>query len=194
MSFVWYQHLVYIDGRCQHDIELVKHSIVCLQEAAGMELHGGALMAVVHRLRSHTRSSSRRGGSAASMRDAQTCRAWRLSGAQRDSPAVMRDRKSHKPLVSGQAGTAGSFDRRCGESVWYGGAARRRRIGSEDGETSRLNLADVRRMYYCLEQVEQCEHTLRFCSPSGRSRRCSRVVTDDPHVTRQRRGGAAPLG
>lgn len=29
---------------------------------------------------------------------------------------MMRDRKSHKPPVSGQVGTTGSFHRRCGES------------------------------------------------------------------------------
>lgn len=48
--------------------------------------------------------------------DSQMCRPWRLSGAQRENPAVMRGRESHKPPVSGQVGTTGSFDRRCSES------------------------------------------------------------------------------
>lgn len=33
-----------------------------------------------------------------------------------ESPAVMKEHKSHKPQVSGKVGTTGSFDRRCGES------------------------------------------------------------------------------
>ena len=59
---------------------------------------------------------------------------WRLSGAQGESPAVMRDRKSHKLPVSGQVGTTGSFHGRCGgESgsacrAWGGGILDARRV------------------------------------------------------------------
>lgn len=46
----------------------------------------------------------------------QTRRPGRLSGAQWGSPAVMSNRRSHKPAVSERLGSPGSFQRGHGES------------------------------------------------------------------------------